>query len=193
MEKKLRSRTIKTVIACAIMFLAVSSLVGYITWAAVTSQFNLGGQITFTATGVEATVTKVSLSGAQDSTQADKFNELKFNPNQNTGDTTTWSGLKLAFDENATDIVLTFTIKNDSKTKKLNVAIVEEGITESNVTLACEVTGEGATPDSDYKSVKIDADKTATYKITLSVSDKTQDVNITDFKLKFTMTTVAAD
>ncbi len=192
MEKKLRARTIKTVIACAIMFLAISSLVGYITWAAVTSQFNLGGQITFTATGVEATVTKTGLTGAQDETQSGKFAELTFSPNGNSGDASTWSGLNLAFKEDATNIVLTFTIKNNGKTRTLNVAIVESGIAESNLGLTCDVTGEGTSKNTDYKSVDIEAGKTATYTITLSVSDKTQDINISNFQLAFTLTTAEA-
>ena len=108
---------IKTKLIASIMSICLVCAVFAIgVFALKTANLKIGGDVSFSATGVEADIKNVTLTGATTNDQVLATGSINTSMTQADIDTTfqNWQTLELDFDENATDIELKFQIANTS-------------------------------------------------------------------------------
>ena len=109
---KLKTKMIASIMSiclvCAVFAIGVFALK--------TANLKIGGDVSFSATGVEADIKNVTLTGATNNDQVLATGSINTSMTQADIDTKfqNWQSLKLFFDENATDIELKFQIANTS-------------------------------------------------------------------------------
>lgn len=154
-------------------------------WALKNVSFSVGGDISFTATGINATISKGTLAGGSWFTSADadtKMQEVVLNTNKTQAEVASefasWQGLNLLFNENGEDVTISFTIKNNSTTANdaISVFVSVGGGTMKN-----------ATASINKSAVVIAPDTTETFEITFSVTDTTANASLMGFQIGFEM------
>ncbi|MBQ3494940.1 MAG: leucine-rich repeat domain-containing protein, partial [Clostridia bacterium] len=109
---KLKSKMIASIMSiclvCAVFAIGVFALK--------TANLKIGGDVSFSATGVEASITNVTLTGAQTDNQVLSSGEINTSMTQAEIDSefVNWQSLELDFNENGDDIVFAFKIANTS-------------------------------------------------------------------------------
>ena len=149
----------------------------------------IGGNITYTADGIVATVSQGVLGGSS-SDVSGKMQSFSIAKNTSLDDTATqratWQGLVLAFDENGTEVTIKFTIKNDHDTKDLSVSItVNAGSDVENATIQVQKDG-GALANSVSDTLSHGA--TGNYTISFKVTDVDFDAHINSFAIAVALT-----
>ncbi|MBQ3493829.1 MAG: leucine-rich repeat protein [Clostridia bacterium] len=107
-KSKMIASIMSICLVCAVFAIGVFALK--------TANLKIGGDVSFNATGVEADIKNVTLTGATTNDQVLATGKINTSMTQADIDTTfqNWQTLKLDFDENATDIELKFDIANTS-------------------------------------------------------------------------------
>ena len=163
-------------------------LVGMLTvgvFAVKQTQFSVGGNIEFKASGINATISAGTLSTTGSWTTGDgtgKMQEVEINTDKSASELETeyasWSGLDLAFNEAGDDVTISFSITNDSTvaTEFLMVTIgIDDGMS-SNATASVTPTGAAIAPGLSQD-----------YVITFAVENKEVNAFLTGFKIDFEM------
>ncbi|MBQ3494796.1 MAG: leucine-rich repeat domain-containing protein [Clostridia bacterium] len=124
-KTKLIATIMSICLVCAVFAIGVFALR--------TANLKIGGDVSFSATGVEADIKNVTLTGATTNDQVLATGSINTSMTQADIDSTfqNWQTLKLDFDENATDIELKFDIANTS-TNADNYIEIDYSYTFSN-------------------------------------------------------------
>ena len=149
-----------------------------------TTNFNVGGNINFRATGINAVISQGTLNNAlwvDESEAENKLKEIILNTYK-TGEEIeeeflSWQGLNLMFNENGEDATITFSITNTSEHEEY--FSVNSSVNQGSST--------NATADILPKSVVIAPGNTQDYTITFSVTDPEINASILDFKIDLDM------
>ena len=147
---------------------------------------DFGGNISFTATDVYARVTgEVANAGVGSQT----LPTLNFNANMTDKEVETeqarWSGLNLAFDEDATPITIEVTVENLSTSHTLRVNLTDNTEANENLEIAYQQDGEEYINGDDITLPKStgDGSSTTTYLITFSIPNPNFSLPRTDFSI----------
>ena len=117
---------------------AIVSIVGV--FALINTNINFGGNITFSATNIYATVSEGIINDGTISNDG-KMQAITYDAdNDGTATVTTWSNLNLSFPENGDDVVIKFNITNHSTQDKLRLLIGDITGTCNNATMNVEIT-----------------------------------------------------
>ena len=142
-----------------------------------TVEFTVGGSISFTSTGIEATVSTATLENLSNSTSGNRMQGFKIalNTAEPTTEMSTWTGNNLAFESNKIDTAyIEFTIQN---TGDCNIALTLTN-NSSNLT-NCKVSLSGART--------ITTGSTATCKITFKVTNINSNASIGNLSVQVKM------
>jgi len=176
---KLKSKLIATISAFCLV--CVMMVVGV--WALKSTSFEIGGKISFSATGVNATISDGVLLNAthktaDDATEKLKLFKIKVGETQTEIDQNSegWGNLDLLFDEDGENATITFTITNDNEDldKYLNVSV---GVTQGEVN--------NAKVEVSPTSALIQPTKSQEFVVIFSVEKKDFDASLDGFKLSF--------
>ena len=144
---------------------------------------NMGGSINFTATDVYARVTG-KIENAQGEYANKELKPLEFSAENDTPDQSEWSGLNLLFDDDATPIVITVTVENLAKDRKLTASLTDNTAINENLVKDLKQDGvtytSGTTKDLDASTG--DGTSTTTYVVTFSIADHNKSLPQMDFE-----------
>lgn len=180
MKKEMtKKKFILSITAYAVLFVLFSCLVGYGAWAIMNASFRLGGNISFVANNVMATISAGQVSGGTLTDADSKLKQITINTTDN-GQTAmaTWSGLDLQFPENGADVTISFTVTNNHTEKDLLVEVGEMTGTKTNADMT--ITADGGSANSVVIAKNNDS---AEYVVTFNVTDKTKSASITNFDI----------
>ena len=145
---------------------------------------NMGGSINFTATDVYARVTG-KIENAQGEYADKTLPPIEFSAENGTPDQSEWSGLNLLFDDDATPIVITVTVENLAKDRKLTASLTDNTAINENLVKDLKQDGvtytSGTTKDLDASTG--DGTSTTTYVVTFSIADHNKSLPQMDFEL----------
>lgn len=183
---KTKRHFLSSFLAYGFLFVLVTGLVGYGVYAAVASKLNLGGNISFDAKDVQASISAGTLSsGAVLEDAANKMQAISIDANSD-GATAmaTWSGLNISFPDDASDVTITFTVANNHTEKDLLISIGEKTGTYNNATMT--ITMDGVAKISAIVAAKTaDTTSTCTVVVTFKVTDKNKSASISNFNIPF--------
>ncbi len=193
MEKKNKRKFWGTLTSFLLTFMFISSwAVLGVALALKAANVNVGGNISFTSTDVQATVKLDSVTGAEADSYTGKFQDITFVKTTKTDDTTvnaavaSWKDLDLVWtDADAPVAVITFAITNTNAKQAMKVTVGEivKG-TEDNATIAVKVGEQAHTASADYN---VEASASLKVTITLTVTSADQDAKITGWNVPITL------
>ena len=154
-------------------------------WAVKTADFKVGGNISFTATGINATISQGVLSDTGSwvtpSDAGIKMKEIVLNTDktqsQIESEFASWQGVDLMFNEKGEDVTISFSITNNSTNKEY--VSVSVGINVGTIV--------NATASINQSTVEIAPNTTENFVITFSVVDPTSNASLTGFEVVFDM------
>ena len=166
---KLKAKLVTTCAAfCLILCLTIVGV-----WAVATAaNIPMSGGVGYTANGVDATISGsfTGISGSQGLTTL-KLDASTTDVTSVAG-YTTWQNWTLNFADNAQDIVLTITVKNDNTKRAIDATFTNNSSGLDNITVS--LAGGDAAGSGSYTSgtkVTIRATESVTFKVTISVDD----------------------
>ncbi|MBQ3494076.1 MAG: leucine-rich repeat domain-containing protein [Clostridia bacterium] len=178
---------IKTKLIASIMSICLVCAVFAIgVFALKTANLKIGGDVSFQATGVEATISNAALTGMTTPNGFATGGKIDTSMTQSQIDSqfTTWQGLTMEFDANATDIVFSFTIKNDADATNEKNNYIEldysydlSGVSVNNVDVFPVET-------NDYI---VAPEETQSFGLIIRVLDKELDISNTSLDLVITL------
>ncbi len=149
---------------------------------------NMGGSINFTATDVYARVTG-KIENAQGEYADKELPTIEFSAENGTPDQSEWSGLNLLFDDDATPIVITVTVENLARDRKLTASLTDNTAINENLVKDLKQDGvtytSGTTKDLDASTG--DGTSTTTYVVTFSIADRNKSLPQMDFELDISL------
>ena len=172
--KKKSNKRVAIIVSAILALLLFCGGVGYVV-AQMNASLTIGGNITFTAKNVYATVSTGTVSGNSSSDSiTGKMAELSYTATNTTDvDASSWTGLVLTFNDNAEDVTITFTITNKSTENELNITVGEITGTENDATKTLKIGNEEKSKDDVVKLAKSgESGNSTTVTITFSVTDK---------------------
>ncbi len=183
--------------SCIIAFMMIMSVLVVGVWALKTTNFTVGGNITFKTKGIQATITDATLTGATttDNTtvgSATRCKDIIITENTTEenieADYETWQGLALQFSE--TTATLTFTITNTKpETEDYPYMSVEVSISHDSI----ENADIQVTNTNGGNKIYLASGASAEYTISFYLNDKTADASISGFKVDFAMERMLTD
>lgn len=195
-NKKFEFTWIKVaVVALAIAFLF---LVLHEAWALLKADHTVGGNVTFTANNIHATISSGTVAGGTLADAENKLKSVEFNMNTDSdgaianANIATWSGLNLTFNDSADDITITFTITNNNVGSNLKVGLNTPTGTLTNATMTTTFNGTESNSEVILKNVDNNPIY-VTVVITFTVTDKNVSASISDFSLPFYLENTTED
>ena len=173
---KLKAKLVTTCAAlCLILCLTIVGV-----WAVTTASIPMGGSVGFTADSVDATISGsfTGISGQHDLTDL-KLDASTTDVASVTG-YATWQDWELNFADNAQDIVLTITVKNDNTERAIKATFKNSSSSLKNITVS--LAGGDEAGSGSYTSgteVTIRATESVTFKVTISVNDPNDSASAT--------------
>lgn len=196
MEKKTKKKFWGTLGSYLLTFMFISSwAVLGVALALSVANVNVGGNISFTAKDVRATIAKVGtgVTGGTLTNADEKLKDIVFTAADGTGADTTksasWQGLDITFVRDETtgtvaDVVLTFTITSNDDEKNVLVNIGDLDATYVNAEGTLTVTkGAEATAVADKTAISLANNEYVTVKMTFKVTDANKTAKVTGFNL----------
>lgn len=177
-------------LSCISAFIIVASLMLISVFAATNVTLNIGGNVTFQAVGVQATISQGVVANGTVADSASKMQAVTID-SENDGATAlaTWSGLELSFNEDGAPMTITFDITNNHIERDLEVSITNNIGTASNATMSVT-----STSDDPITAIVIPANTSGvankeTITITFSVQDPDLSASIEGFTVGVNMST----
>ena len=157
------------VLVLAIMMVAVMAIP--------TVTLNIGGNISFTATDLQVTISQGVLANGTIEDSANKMQEVKIDAyDDGVEELATWTNLELTFDESGQDMTIAFTITNNSKVDDIRATVTVDQGTTNNATVSV------TTPSSS--SVRIPAnDGSQQFVVTFHIEDRNDSASIENFEI----------
>ena len=173
-----------------LLHIAFAMVVGVLmvgVWAVKNTNFTLGGNISFTTTGVNATISAGTLSSTavwqDDSVASSKMKEVVINTNktesQLQSEFASWQGINLYFNETAQNITISFRITNNSTVadEYLSVGVGIDATDMKNATASVNTMNAIIDPNNDYED----------FVVTFSVTEKDTNASIENFNINFSL------
>lgn len=171
-------------ISCLSALVLVISIMLVAVFAATNVTLNIGGNVSFTATATQATISQGVVSNGTLADGANKMHEIVIDA-ENDGATAiaTWSGLEFTFNENGQDMTITFDITNNHTERDLQVSISNTNTSSDNATMAIT-----STSDDPITGIIIPANTTGTANsetitVTFSVTNKAMPASLEGFTI----------
>lgn len=171
-------------VSCLSAFIIVVIVMLVAVFAATNVTLNIGGNVSFTATATQATISQGMVSNGTLADSANKMHEIVIDA-ENDGATAiaTWSGLELTFNENGQDMTITFGITNNHTERDLQVSISNTITSSDNATMAIT-----STSDDPITGIIIPANTTGTANsetitVTFSVTNKAMPASLEGFTI----------
>ena len=171
-------------VSCLSAFIIVVSVMLVAVFAATNVTLNIGGNVSFTATATQATISQGMVSNGTLADSANKMHEIVIDAeNDGATATATWSGLELTFNENGQDMTITFGITNNHTERDLQVSISNTITSSDNATMAIT-----STSDDPITGIIIPANTTGTANsetitVTFSVTNKAMPASLEGFTI----------
>lgn len=150
-------------------------------------QFNMGigGNITFQANDVQATISKGVISNGTLTDDANKMQSITLTPEttDETGLVTakeSWKNLVITFD-GISDVTLSFSITNNHTEKGLEVSFETTPGTQSNMEMSATIDGESKTSITIPAKSSMEIDTTIDCVIKFHITDTTKSASIKGF------------
>lgn len=193
MERKNKKKLLGSLarIFFAFMFISSWAVLG-VALAISSAKVEMQGQISFSATDVQVTVSDATFTNFK-STPSDKCKGFTLNAaNTTEPDTTSWAGLSLNFKDNGSDATIEYTITNDDLNgDSITITFGEiTGSTGTNATMEVKATNDTAAAETvpvAGKAYTLAATKTLKVTVTFKVTDKNKSATITSWKVPVTM------
>lgn len=191
-EGKQKNKKVAIIITAIVLLILVCCGVGY-TLAQITITINIGGNISFNAGHVYATVSDGAITGGLLEDSANKLKTLTYDvtgEEVSTEDINSWSGLSILFDENGSDITLSFKVTNNSAEKDLILTIGAISGNYNNVGKTITVNNVAKNENDTISIAKKSDEDTSSENIaiTFSITNKNLNANVTNFGFSFTLT-----
>ena len=176
-------------VSCVSAFIIVASLMLISVFATTNVTLNIGGNVTFQAVGVQATISQGVVANGTVADSASKMQAVTIDSeNDGAAALATWSGLELSFDEDGAPMTITFDITNNHIERDLEVSITNNIGTASNATMSVT-----STSDDPITAIVIPANTSGvanseTITITFSVQDPDLSASIEGFTVGVAMT-----
>lgn len=186
-KKKKRIKNIAFIMSL-IMLLLISGGVGY-ALAQMTGTLNLGGDISFSAGNIYATISKGTVGGGTLADSDSKLQEIVYDMNNDVSQSTaleTWNGLDITFAESGEDVTISFTITNKHTERNLKVSIGTPTGTYSNVNKSISINDDVMSGSDSYVVLEKNGAQ-ASVVITFSIEDKDKSASVTNFSFGFTL------
>ncbi len=177
--------TLKTkLISCISAFVLVISLMLVSIMAVPNVTLNIGGNVTFEATDVQATISNGILANGTLTDSESKMQEVVLDATHDGAEElATWSGLELAFNKSGEDMTITFSITNNHPEKDMFVEVTPSIGTQTNATMT--VTSTSSDPIS---GITIPADgESETFTVTFHVESKNSSASIENFAINIAL------
>ena len=170
--------TLKTKLISAIVaFVMVASLMMVGILASPTVTMQMGGNVSFTATDLQVTISDGVLANGTLEDSANKMQGVKIDAyDDGTEELATWTNLNLAFNESGEDMTITFTITNNSKVDDIRATVTVEQGTTNNATVSV------TTPSSLSATIPAN-DGSQQFVVTFHVNDRNNPASITGFEI----------
>ena len=171
-------------IVCNVLLALLLLLTTAVTITLAVQQFNMnvGGNITFNATEVQATISAGQVENGTVADSASKMQQIVLTPGTDGAtEKATWTGLVITFD-GLNDVTISFTVTNDHTEKDLQMTLATQSTTANNMTMTATVDGTDvatASPVTIGKSGS--ADNSVDCVITFHLSNNTKSASITNF------------
>ena len=174
-------------VSCVSAFIIVASLMLISVFAATNVTLNIGGNVTFQAVGVQATISQGVVANGAVADSASKMQAVTIDSeNDGAAALATWSGLELSFDEDGAPMTITFDITNNHTEKDLQASIsVTQGST-SNASVA--VSAESGDANNILIPKNSGTANSETITITFTVADKDLSASIKGFEVSVVLT-----
>ncbi len=152
-------------------------------WALKTINFTVGGNLSYIAPGIEATISKGTMSNGVWVNAGDASTKMPLTQITRTDTEESleekfsyWQDLNLNFNERGDDVTITFSITNDMEEKYLSI----------NVPTSYE-SADNATISINTSSAELEPDASQSFTITMKVTDKTANATLSSFAIVFHM------
>ena len=171
-------------IVCNVLLALLLLLTTAVTITLAVQQFNMnvGGNITFNATEVQATISKGVVANGTVADAESKMQQIVLTPGTD-GETekATWTGLVITFG-GLNDVTISFTVTNDHTEKDLQMTLATQSTTAKNMTMTATVDGTVATASPVTIPANADsADNSVECVITFHITNNTKSASITNF------------
>ena len=171
-------------IVCNVLLALLLLLTTAVTITLAIQQFNMnvGGNITFNATEVQATISKGVVANGTVEDAESKMQQIVLTPGKNGAtEKATWTGLVITFD-GLNDVTISFTVTNNHTEKDLQMTLATQSTTAKNMTMTATVDGTVATASPVTIPANADsADNSVDCVITFHIDDNTKSASITNF------------
>ena len=170
--------TLRTkLISCIVAFVMVASIMLVGIFASSTITLQMGGNVSFTATDLQVTISNGVLANGTLEESANKMQGVKIDAyNDGAEELATWTNLNLAFNESGEDMTITFTITNNSKVDDIRATVTVEQGTTNNATVSV------TTPSSLSATIPAN-DGSQQFVVTFHVNDRNNPASITGFEI----------
>ena len=157
------------VLVLAIMMVAVM--------AVPTVTLNIGGNISFTATDLQVTISQGVLANGTLEDSANKMQGVKIDAyDDGAEELATWTNLNLAFNESGEDMTITFTITNNSKVDDIRATVTVDQGTTDNATVSV------TTPSSSSATIPAN-DGSQQFVVTFHIDNRNDSASIENFEI----------
>lgn len=191
MENKKKKSLKKVAVGLGLaLMLFVGSGIGYVS-ALIRASLKLGGNVSFDATNVYATIFDGAISGGTLETAEDKLQNIVFDMNDSSLSSSTvldtWKNLIISFNKTAEDVTISFKVSNNHTEKNLKFIVGISDGTFTNVNRKITINNEEKSENDSVVLAKNGA--FANVVITFAIKDKNQSAAITDFSFDFDLET----
>ena len=157
------------VFVLAIMMVAVM--------AVPTVTLNIGGNISFTATDLQVTISQGVLANGTLEDSANKMQGVKIDAyDDGAEELATWTNLNLTFNESGEDMTITFTITNNSTVDDIRATVTVDQGTTDNATVSV------TTPSSSSATIPAN-DGSQQFVVTFHIDNRNDSASIENFEI----------
>ena len=172
--------TLRTkLISCIVAFVMVASIMLVGIFASSTITLQMGGNVSFTATDLQVTISNGVLANGTLEESANKMQGVKIDAyNDGAEELATWTNLNLTFNESGEDMTITFTITNNSTVDDVQATVtvtVNQG-TAVNATVS-------VTTPTTSPTVISRGDGSQQFVVTFHVENRNNPASITGFQI----------
>lgn len=172
-------------VSVIVAFVIIASLLLVGVYAATNVTLNIGGNVSFTATSVNALISGSVVGTASNPTTPLELGDISLSADATDGAVTmpaSWQNVDLTYGDNGSPITITITIENRSPDRGIDVTLTDSS-SISNVTIIREC---DSSPINVSHNKDIGGGKTVTYTFKLTLNSRNNPANGT-FSLNFNL------
>ena len=184
-EKKYKRKSI--LIVCNILLTLLLLLTTAVTITLAVQQFNMniGGNITFNATDVQATISAGQISNGTVADSTSKMQQIVLTPGTDGAtEKATWKNLEITFD-GLDDVIISFTVTNNHTESNLKMSLTTSSIDANNMTISTKIDNSSKTSVIIPKQAEGNDNK-VDCQIIFHVESNLTSANIEGFSIEYT-------